>query len=899
MDAQIKNQGSNELAERVKNSLAEPQHRFELQDPFMETTYRLPTAQAAIAQAEKLGAVGFQAVDTNNRYSQIRKIEGEWKSDDGKNLTDIQAGIDKESLRAIEGRAELRAAAGQGVGAETERDMARADAHAFRRIEASSNEQESAAVKMADTARANPEYKNALDKAIPGYPGTAEKVYALDAANTDKVMAKEDRKAAEYASMMLTNAEVEAIKGAPMQSLPGKRMIYNDQPGLAGVEVVNEDGSITGFGGKPAIAQYAQENKLSPGDVAKMLEIDALADKHRSMSPVEKENKPFRARENADKATTPNQHKGLTMNTISEGKPIPLTNGKADPNTRVPVPALSDLTNEIKSANELVSAGDKANSQARSSIVSRADLRNAAANEIAPPGLSPSGIGADGIDKETAKQWVNLDASEFGRMRSEERKAVAIDAIAGNMRASPDYAEALKNRSPALAAAGQSVNEEVEKQETARASAMQESLRQEEVQSRRDARLAEFDASAKASVARIRGEQLASVRVLLNHDPDPVLGKSDIADAQRIASGDGSVLGAKTESSVNDGQKQPEVEAEKIKILKRPILESELPQDIRSRFIVSSKQDRLFEKGTTDFHFRSGNKQGELAFYDAGKQLVTSSSDKATIASMVEIAKSKNWEEITVSGSDEFRRQAWLEARLANIEVRGFEPKDVDKQLLAEMQKSRSPENRIIATDNVRTLAPRTTKEADSRGLETHINVDELSAKEKSGLNQASTLLQSKELSARFSQAALTELEKKVRGERVYVGTAIDFGKAPYLFNKDNDPSYFVNLKTQDGEKTIWGKQLEQAIANGEVQRGQDIVLSNSGKKDVVVTEKVFNDAGKQTGIRNKAATLNEWKAEPLAKFTDRSVNVATIQTQQAEQESNLKREIQAPNRDR
>ena len=146
---------------------------------------------------------------------------------------------------------------------------------------------------------------------------------------------------------------------------------------------------------------------------------------------------------------------------------------------------------------------------------------------------------------------------------------------------------------------------------------------------------------------------------------------------------------------------------------------------------------------------------------------------------------------------------------------------------------------------------------------------------------------------------AITELEKKVRGERVYVGTAIDFGNAPYLFVKTNDPSYFISLQTQNGEKTIWGKQLEQAIAKGEVQRGQDIVLSNPGKKDVVVTEKVFNDAGKQTGLRNKAATLNEWKAEPLAKFTDRSVNVAQAQAPHPEQTMNQKREVQSPGRDR
>ena len=460
------------------------------------------------------------------------------------------------------------------------------------------------------------------------------------------------------------------------------------------------------------------------------------------------------------------------MNTISEGKPLPLTNDIADPRTRAPEPALSDLTNEIKAASDSVSAGDKANSQARSTILSRADLRNAAANEIPPTG-SP----AIGIDQGTAKQWVDLDAREFGRIRSEERKSTAIDAIAGNMRASPDYAEALNGRSPALAAAGKSINEEVEKQETARAVAFQESLRLEEIQTSKDARLAKFDVSAIAAVARIRSEQLATVSVLLNHDPDPVLGKSDIADAQRLANSNGAVLGAKTESPVGGG-KQAEAEAEKNKILKRPILESELSPDLRSRFIVSTKKDRLFENGTTDFHFRSGSKQGELAFYDAGKQLVTSSSDKSTIASMVEIAKSKNWEEITVSGSDEFRRQSWLEARLANIEVRGFEPKDVDKQLLAEMQKSRSPENRIIAMDT-RTLAARTIKGADSRGHETHIHVDELSPKEKAGLNQANTLLQSEELSAKFSQAALKELETKVRGERIYVGTAIDFGTTP------------------------------------------------------------------------------------------------------------------------
>lgn len=218
MDAQIKNPGG-ELAENIKKSESEPQHRFELQDPHMETKYRFPTAAAATAEADRLGFVGVTSVSADGKYSQVLKREGEWRvatlrdgewKADGKTIAEIQAENDSAALKAIEERAALREAAGQGVSAETDKAMAIADAHAFRRIQGAIQQQD-AAVTIASTARENPEYKNSLDKAIPGYPGTADKAYALDAANTDKVMAKEERKAAEFASMV---AERNAAEGA-------------------------------------------------------------------------------------------------------------------------------------------------------------------------------------------------------------------------------------------------------------------------------------------------------------------------------------------------------------------------------------------------------------------------------------------------------------------------------------------------------------------------------------------------------------------------------------------------------------------------------------------------------------------------------------------------------------
>ena len=61
MATQIQNQDGEDLAERITTALQKPQHRFELQDPFAETTYRFQTSEAATAKADELRASRFQA----------------------------------------------------------------------------------------------------------------------------------------------------------------------------------------------------------------------------------------------------------------------------------------------------------------------------------------------------------------------------------------------------------------------------------------------------------------------------------------------------------------------------------------------------------------------------------------------------------------------------------------------------------------------------------------------------------------------------------------------------------------------------------------------------------------------------------------------------------------------
>ena len=98
------------------------------------------------------------------------------------------------------------------------------------------------------------------------------------------------------------------------------------------------------------------------------------------------------------------------------------------------------------------------------------------ARDVAPPSLERdpalSALGASisptarpAIDQETARRWVDLDASDFNRIRSDSRREDTLESIAGHARFSPEYAVELKKRSPILAEAAQTLNDERAKAE--------------------------------------------------------------------------------------------------------------------------------------------------------------------------------------------------------------------------------------------------------------------------------------------------------------------------------------------------------------------------------------------------------------------------------------------------
>lgn len=94
-----------------------------------------------------------------------------------------------------------------------------------------------------------------------------------------------------------------------------------------------------------------------------------------------------------------------------------------------------------------------------------------------------------------------------------------------------------------------------------------------------------------------------------------------------------------------------------------------VPESVKARFIVVD-HDYFFPDKTP-------------AFIDRDSKLATRGENVEVIRSMVQIAKARDWQSITVKGTEEFRRSAWLEASLVGINVEGYKPTALDKEDLA------------------------------------------------------------------------------------------------------------------------------------------------------------------------------------------------------------------------
>jgi len=256
----------------------------------------------------------------------------------------------------------------------------------------------------------------------------------------------------------------------------------------------------------------------------------------------------------------------------------------------------------------------------------------------------------------------------------------------------------------------------------------------------------------------------------------------------------------------------------------RPVASVPKPADSDPWTVPQSVRDRFVQDGHRFFF-----PDGAPAFRDLGRRLTTTSENTQVVRSLIEIAHSRGWTEVTITGTDRFREEAWRQARLEGLAVRGFRPTDEQQaQLIRARARNLARSSDAISAD-ARPAAPAP------------------------------------------SQLPSEDGSRDLLRERIS-GKLLEHGRDSYRHDPNEDSSYFVRLETRDGTREIWGKDIERAVAKSltQPQRGDEVVLQRTGR-DSVTVQRREKDA--QGALQPKAieAYRNRWVIEKREYFENRA----------------------------
>jgi hypothetical protein len=124
--------------------------------------------------------------------------------------------------------------------------------------------------------------------------------------------------------------------------------------------------------------------------------------------------------------------------------------------------------------------------------------------------------------------------------------------------------------------------------------------------------------------------------------------------------------------------------------------------DDKSSVVPESVAHR-FLKVENDYYFQDRTP----AFSDRGRKLATRGANVEVVRSMVEIAKVRGWDTITVKGTEEFRRSAWMEASQDGLTVVGYKPSALDLAVLANRPANNSIEKSVARSKDSVPMQPK------------------------------------------------------------------------------------------------------------------------------------------------------------------------------------------------
>lgn len=119
--------------------------------------------------------------------------------------------------------------------------------------------------------------------------------------------------------------------------------------------------------------------------------------------------------------------------------------------------------------------------------------------------------------------------------------------------------------------------------------------------------------------------------------------------------------------------------------------QGDIPDRLQRRYLKE-------RRGGAGLGFYADARADTAMFRDQGHRLSTGRNDPQVVRDLVAIAQHRGWSTISVRGHTEFRREVWLMARAAGLEVRGYRPTERDQQQAE--RRMEAPPRRATTLDN-------------------------------------------------------------------------------------------------------------------------------------------------------------------------------------------------------
>lgn len=233
-----------------------------------------------------------------------------------------------------------------------------------------------------------------------------------------------------------------------------------------------------------------------------------------------------------------------------------------------------------------------------------------------------------------------------------------------------------------------------------------------------------------------------------------------------------------------------------------------------------------------------------LAFVDEGDRIRVQTENREVLHSVVAIAQVRGWRVIELKGTETFRQAMWREALLRGIEVRGYEPTEVEiLQVQHASRRQPPPRERRPGSLSTPPAAPRDHEAAAVRagsgnagpGPDPHSN----------------------------DTAHGSRPVRQDPGSSI-AGLLLAAAAAPYQFDPTQRMSFYVMVRTEAGERTVWGTDLERALAESASQPhiGDQVVLTRHGTRPVKVRVADRNASGELVGEKKVGMQRVLWSIE-------------------------------------